>query len=126
MVSSTFHFYFLLIEGQLLHNVVLVSTVRHESAINMCVCVCVCNPPSLESLSPTPHPTPLGHHRAGAGPPVFRSSSLLSVTRVVVYTCQCFPLSVSFPLLPPLCPQSVLYVCISVPDVQISSSVPFF
>ena len=31
-------------------------------AINVCVCVCVCIS-SLLSLPPTPHPTPLSHHR---------------------------------------------------------------
>ena len=45
---------------------------------------------------------------------------------MVVYICQCYSLNSSHPLLPPLRPESVLYVCISIPALQIGSSVPFF
>ena len=43
-----------------------------------------------------------------------------------VYLCQRYSLSwlhLPFPL---LCPKSVLYVCISIPALQIGPSVPFF
>ena len=42
------------------------------------------------------------------------------------HLCQCCSLNSSHPLLPPLCPQSVFSVCVSIPDLQIGSSVLFF
>ena len=39
---------------------------------------------------------------------------------------QYYSLNVSHPLLLPLCPQSVLYICISIPAQKIHSTVPFF
>ena len=50
----------------------------------------------------------------------------LYVSHIIVYKCQCYFLSSSHPFLPQLCPQSVLYICISNPSLQIGSSVLFF
>ena len=63
-----------------------------------------------------------------------RLSSLCSISsfplatslHMTVYICQCYPLNSFHPFLPPLCPKSVLYVCISIPALQIGSSVPLF
>ena len=60
-------------------------------------------PPSWASLHP--HPTPLGHHRVLARPPVLDSSSPLTAYFThVVYICQCYFLTLS-QLLPLLWPQ---------------------
>ena len=45
---------------------------------------------------------------------------------MVIYTFHCYSLNSCHPVLPPLCPRSVLYVCVSIPALQIGSSVPFF
>ena len=42
-----------------------------------------------------------------------------------MYTSQWYSVNLSHSLLP-LCPKSVLYVCIFIPSLQIGSSVPFF
>ena len=58
------------------------------------------SPPSWASLPPTPHPTPLSHHRAKL--PVLYSSFLLVIylTHSNVYTRQCFSPYLYHPLLP--------------------------
>ena len=83
--------------------------------------------PSFLSLSPAPHIPPLQvvtEHRAEL--PVLSGSSPLPVLHVGVYICQCCSLS-AYPLLPaPLCHRSVLYVCVSIPALQVGSSRSFF
>ena len=59
----------------------------------------------------------LGSHRVG------RDWSDLAAAAVCV--CLCYFLHSSHTLLLPLCPQSVLFICISVPSLKISSSIPF-
>ena len=44
---------------------------------------------------------------------------------MVLYICQWYSLNSSHLLLPPLCPKSVLYVHVSIPALQIGSSVHF-
>ena len=43
-----------------------------------------------------------------------------------MYIFHCYSLNSCHTVLPPLCPMSVLYICISIPALQIGSSVPFF
>ena len=48
----------------------------------------------------SPHPTPLGHHRAPSWAPcVTTASHQLSVLHMVMYVCQCYSLNSSHPLL---------------------------
>ena len=76
---------------------------------------------------PLRHPPPPGHHRAPSWAPhviwQLPSSHL-------VYMWQCMSVSAILPICPPLpippCPMSILYSCISIPALQISSSLPFF
>ena len=76
------------------------------------------SPLSWASLSPPPHSTPLGHHRAPCKASSSISSSPLAILHIVVYICQfCFP-SLSHPCLPPLCPHFhslclCLYFCLA-------------
>ena len=76
----------------------------------------------------TPHPSPLGHHRA-------LRRALCAVrqlpTSSLFYTSSCIDVSATLsahPTFPsPHCThKSVLYVCISIPGLQIGSSVLFF
>ena len=48
-----------------------------------------------------------------------------SILHMVMCVFPGYSLNSSHPLLPPLCPQSVLYVCISTAVLQIGSLVPF-
>ena len=57
--------------------------------------------------------------------PVLYSSFPVAVFHMVVYICQCYPPNLPHPLLTPLC-LFIHYICISVPALQIGSSVPFF
>ena len=85
-------------------------------------------PPSLWSLSPTP----LSHSSrwsqdARLGSLCYISTShYLSVLHMIVYICQCYFLNSSHPLLPRCIHKSNLNVCITIPALQIGSSVPFF
>ena len=74
-------------------------------------------PLSWPSLSPHPHPAPLGHHGTAGWAPGIHSCFLPTT---VLHT-----LNLSHPPLLLLCPQSILNICISVPALQIGSSVPF-
>ena len=69
-------------------------------------------PLPLEPSSHTPHPTPLGHHRTlelrarvQSSLCYIAASHQLSISHMVMYTCQCYYLNSCHPLLPPLCPQ---------------------
>ena len=42
-----------------------------------------------------------------------------------VCICLCYFLHSFHTLLPPLCPQCVVFICISIPSLKISSSIPF-
>ena len=86
------------------------------------------SPPSWTSPHSPPYPTPLGCHRAPGWTPSAQSaaSHWLSILHMIVYICQCYLLNSFHPFLPPLCSKSVLYVCISIPALQIGSSVPLF
>ena len=106
---------------QLLYNVVLVSAVqRSESAI----CICI-SPPSGTSL-PLSQPTHVCHHRAPSWAPCAfpRFPLASSFTPGSVYMSVLISL-----FIPPASPcdvhMSLLDTCISIPALQIGSSVPF-
>ena len=86
--------------------------------------------PSLLSLPPVPHPTPLGHHRVPGWAPALYCNFLPAIcfTQDSVYMLML--LSPFVPLSPPpTCPQvhSVhLRLCIAISSLQKGSSVPFF
>ena len=106
----------------LLYNAVLVSAVQQRaSAIRIHV-----SPPSWACLPPPSHP--LGHHRALGRVSLCSttSSHQLSILNMIVYTCQRCSLNSSHPLLPLFCPQVQPYVYVSIPTLQIGSSVPPF
>ena len=76
---------------------------------------------------PLHHPPPPGHHRAPSwAPHVIRQLP----SSHLVYMWQCMSVSAILPICPtlpiPPCPMSILYSCISIPALQISSSLPFF
>ena len=85
-------------------------------------------PPSWASLWPPPHPTPLGHHRAWSWAPCalqhFPSSSLFHTGQCCTYTVPSPHLTPA--LLPTTLSLSVLSTRISIPDLQICSSLPLF
>ena len=88
-----------------------------------CVCVYI---PSPVSLPPQSHP--LGRHRASSWAPCAIQQRLtkLSVLHVVMNIYVNAPLSVRSTLSFPCCGhKSVLHVCISIPSLQIGSSVLF-
>ena len=75
-----------------------------------------------------PHPTPLGCHRSPAWGSLRLTSNShqLSVLHTVTHMFHCYSLNSSHPLLPPLCPKSLLRVCVSIAALQIGSSVLSF
>ena len=77
---------------------------------------------------PLPHTVPPYwlSHSTGSRALCPYSSSPLTLLDVTVYICQCHWLNLSYPLLPLLCPKSVLYVCIPSHALQMGSSEPFF
>ena len=83
---------------------------------------------SLLGLPPTPlHPTPLVHHRALS----WASCATQQLpTSCLFYKWQCTYASTTLLIhltpRPPPCHMSVLCICISIPALQIGSSVPFF
>ena len=61
-----------------------------------------------------------------AGLPVLYSNFSQAIySHMVVYTSRCYFFQLSHSLLLPLCPQSILYICISIASLQIGSSIPF-
>ena len=52
-------------------------------------------------------------------------SAILHILHMIAYICQCYLLNLSDSLLPLLCPQ-VSSKSVSIPSLQIGSSVPFF
>ena len=83
----------------MLCNVVLISTLQTRiSHKYMYISSLLCFPPS-----PYPHPTPLGHHRVlGWAPCYMAASHYLSISHMAIYILQCYFLSSSQPLFPPL------------------------
>ena len=74
----------------------------------VCVCVCVCTYPLLESpshLIPPSYPSRSWQSINLSSPCYIAASPLAIYLHMVVYICQCYSLSVSHPLLPPMCPQ---------------------
>ena len=85
--------------------------------------------PSLLDHPPThPHPTHLDRHRA----PNWAPCAIQQVPTIYpFYTWKCIYVKSNLPVRPTLpCPprvhMSVLYICVSIPVLQIGSSVPFF
>ena len=102
----------------LLYNVVLVSTVQHcESAI------CVHNPLHLElpSHPPPSHPSMASQSTELSSLFYVTASHELSILHMVAYICQCYSLN-SSPSIPLCAHKSILYICASVPALQIDSS----
>ena len=86
---------------------------------------------SLLGVLPIPiaHPTHPGHRRAQSLAPCATQqlSTSLSVLHMVMYICQSqHPNSSYLPVPWPSVHTSVLCLCISIPVLQIGSSVPFF
>ena len=84
------------------------------------------SPPSWASFLPTSPSHPLGHHRAPSWAPCAVQQLC---TSYLLYTWYCAYINTNLPVptpLPPRVHKSILYVCISVPTLQIGSSVPFF
>ena len=85
-------------------------------------------PHPLETpFHPNRHSTHLRHHRALVELPVLYSSFLLAVLHMVVHIRQCYsPMHsrLSFPH-PYSVPMSILYNCISIPDLQIAHQCHF-
>ena len=92
---------------------------RTESDTTEGLSIAYVYPLPLESPS---HPSPSHPSRSS------QSTMLSSFPLAIYFThiCQCYSLSSSHPLLPLLCPKSVLCVCVSIPALPIGSSVPFF
>ena len=94
---------------------------QHESVISTYVS------PPLDAPSSRPHPITLDvteHH--GELPVLYGNSPLATSLKAVISMIQCHSLNLTRSLLPPLCPKSVFYVCISIPALQVGSSVPFY
>ena len=54
-------------------------------------------------------------------------SHQLSILHMVVYICQCYSLTSSQIIFPPLCVlKSILYVCVLIPALSLGSSEPIF
>ena len=105
----------------MLYNFALVSVVQQcESLINICI-----SPPSRASV-PSPHHTLLHHTAPGWAPCAIQQRPTSHLLYTIEYICQHYSLNSSHPLLRLLYPQSVLYICISIPSLQMRSSVPFF
>ena len=78
--------------------------------------------PSWTSL-PFPHPSPPGHHRARRGSLCYTATShQLSSSHAIVYISWCHFLHLSPSLPPPLGHKSILYICVSIPSLQVKWS----
>ena len=120
-----------LIERWLLYYVVLVSVVQqHASALSTYTHThththTYISPASWASSS-TPISPLSGITEHQAELPVLHSSFPLAILHMVVYIFQCCS-SISPTLsLPRWVHKSILYVCVSIPALQIGSSIPFF
>ena len=80
--------------------------------------------PSLLDLGPTrPHLTYVGHHRALSGVPYAVSRFLQAI--YFIHGSLYISIAHFIPCALPHVHMSVLYACISIPTLQIGSSVPF-
>ena len=81
----------------------------------------VYRPPRFEPSHLSPHHTAPGYHRALALGSLYHisNSHWLSVFHVAMYMFKCFSLKSSHPLIPPLCPKSVLSVCVAFAALQV-------
>ena len=103
----------------MLHNVVLVSLFYTTKWIGYVYTYI----PSTLSLPPTPHPTPLVITKHQTELPVLYSS----FPQLSVHTWQCVYVTHCSQFVPPShFHMSILYICVSIPPLQIGSSVPFF
>ena len=119
------YIYFFLIGGKLPFNVAMgfCCTMQHShNYIYIYIYRLPLKPPS----------TPPSHHyrssqSAKLGSLCYTATShQLSVSHMIENICRCYFLHSSHSLLWPLCPQSVLYICVSIPSLQIGSSIPLF
>ena len=113
---------FFLIGGTLLFNVVLVSAVQ---SCTQAVVIHISSP--LEPSYLPRNPTPLGHRTVPGWASCVIQQLLISYRfYTLVYKCYA-AFSVCPTLSFPHCVySSVLYICISIPSLQIGSSIPFF
>ena len=82
------------------------------------------SPPPRTSPAP---PTPLGHHRALSWVPCAMQQVPTSyVSHIAAHMCQYQSLSSSSSLSHPSVHKSILCICVSLPALQIRSSVPVF
>ena len=81
-------------------------------------------PPSWTAPAPITAPSSGGSQGTGPSPLCRVAPSRWLAACPWQCMSQCYPLGSSRPLPPPLCPKSVLYVCVSLPALQVSSSVP--
>ena len=89
------------------------------------MCIQIFSP--LFSLPPTPsHASRLSQSTQLSSLWYVTTFDQLAILHMVVYTCQCCSLNLAHFLLPLLCPQSALYVFVSIPALQTGSPVPFF
>ena len=89
---------------------------QHGSAIEVYMC-----PLPLEPPYPLPPcSTTVGCHRALALGSLLYTANYrwLSILHMVIYMFQCSSLKSSHPLILPLCPKSVLYICVSFAALQ--------
>ena len=75
-------------------------------------------PFTLEPLSHLTYPPPLGCHSTELSFLGF-TEALHSILRMVVCICQCYSLNLSHPLLSPMSTSLHVYICISIPVLQI-------
>ena len=80
---------------------------------------------SLLCLPSTPHPTLLGCHRAPGSVPCY-SATFYDLFYTWLCIFQCYSPKMSSLSFPHCVHKSILYVCISIPALQIASSVLFF
>ena len=88
-------------------------------------CFQLCTHIPLLPLKPPSHPTSHPSRASQLGSLCSRAASQQpSVLHMAAYVCQCCSLSLSHPLLPCCVHSSVLHVWVSLPALQIGSSVP--
>ena len=111
------HFNLCLVTRYLFYNIVLTSAIQHESAVSIYM--------FLPPAPPRSQPSGLSQGTA-VSPWVYTvTAQQRSILHMVMCKCQCYSLDSSHPLLPLLCPDSVLYVCVSVSALQIGSQCHF-
>ena len=116
---------FVFIRVQLLYNIVLVSDVQ-QSAPAICMHI---SPPSWTSVQPPSYPLKSSQSTELSPLNYIGGSHQLPISQLVVYmcvhTCQSYSPNLFHPPLLPHVHTSILYIRISIPALQIGSSVPF-